>query len=102
MVALTATATKLTKDIIFNVLLRDSPFEIKESPNKVNVTYIVECMDKDTESSILDGVWKSCKTSCMREDNYLLSYHHAMWSCGDKMASTRKNWYKHSRAYFVL
>ncbi|XP_068757874.1 uncharacterized protein [Montipora capricornis] len=47
-IALTATATKLTKDTFLNVLLMDNPYEIKESPNKLNLTYVVECMRKDT------------------------------------------------------
>lgn len=41
MVALTATATKLTEDTIKKVLLMQNPFDIKESPNKVNLTYSV-------------------------------------------------------------
>ena len=48
MIALTATATKLTKDTIFNFLLKEKPYENKESSNKLNVTYKVECIDKDT------------------------------------------------------
>ena len=49
MIVSTATATKLTKATIMSVLLMQKPFEIKESPNKPNVTYVVECMRKDTE-----------------------------------------------------
>ena len=49
MIALTATATKLTEDTILDVVLMDNPYVIKESPNKVNLTYIVECMHKDTD-----------------------------------------------------
>ena len=41
MVALTATATKLTEDTIKKVLLMQNPLDIKESPNKVNLTYNV-------------------------------------------------------------
>ena len=47
MVALTATTTKLTEDTIKNILLMQNPLEIKESPNKVNLTYSVTKMDKD-------------------------------------------------------
>ena len=49
MIALTATATKLTKETILNILLMENPFEIQEGPNKPNVTYIVQCMQNDTE-----------------------------------------------------
>jgi len=42
MVALTATATKLTEDTI-----KKNPLDIKESPNKVNLTYSVIKMNKD-------------------------------------------------------
>ena len=55
MIALTATATKLTRETILNVLLMENPFEIKESPNKVNVTFTVECMDRDTELEFYFG-----------------------------------------------
>ena len=48
MVALTATATKLTEDTIKKVLMHN-PLEIKESPNKVNLTYSVTKMDKDCD-----------------------------------------------------
>jgi len=40
-VALTATATKLTEDTIKKVLPMPNPLNIKESPNKVNLTYSV-------------------------------------------------------------
>ena len=55
MIAPTATATKLTKDTILNVLLMDNPDVIKESPNKLNLTYIVECMHKDTDLEFYFG-----------------------------------------------
>ena len=55
MIALTATATKLTKDTILNVLLMDDPYEIKDSPNKLNLTYVVECMSKDTDLEFYFG-----------------------------------------------
>ena len=70
MIALTATATKLTKDTILNVLLMDDPDVIKESPNKLNLTYIVECMHKDTDLEFYFG-WlidelKSKQVNCKR------------------------------------
>ena len=70
MIALTATATKLTKDTILNVLLMDDPYEIKDSPNKLNVTYVVECMSKDTDLEFYFG-WlidelKIKQVSCQR------------------------------------
>ena len=69
-IALTATATKLTKDTILNVLPMDNPHEIKESPNKLNLTYIVECMHKDTDLEYYFG-WlvdelKTKQVSCER------------------------------------
>ena len=56
MIALTATATKLTKDTILDVLLMDDPYEIKDSPNKLNLTYAVESgMSKDTDLQFYFG-----------------------------------------------
>ena len=52
MIALTATATNLTKETILNILLMDKPFEVQEGPNKPNVTYIVQCMQKDTDHDL--------------------------------------------------
>lgn len=49
MIALTATATALTKDIILNILLMKKPWEIKESPNKLNITYAVEYLAQDAD-----------------------------------------------------
>ena len=46
-VALTATATKPTEYTIKNILLMQKPLEIKESSNKVNLTYSVTKIDKD-------------------------------------------------------
>lgn len=48
-VALTATATKLTRDTILSLLHMEHAMEITESPNKLNVAYVVQYMDKDTE-----------------------------------------------------
>jgi len=44
-VALTATATKKTKERIFELLEFESPKEISESPNKQNVRYSVQKLD---------------------------------------------------------
>ena len=55
MIAPTATATKLTKDTILSVLLMENPYEIKESPNKSNVTYSVEYMPKDSDHELHFG-----------------------------------------------
>lgn len=65
MIALTATATKLTEDTILNVLLMDDPYEIKDSPNKLNLTYVVECMSKDTDLEFYFG-WLIDECSCQR------------------------------------
>ena len=42
MLAVTATATKDTRDTIIDVLQMKTPFEIYESPEKPNITYVVE------------------------------------------------------------
>ena len=44
--ALTATATKMTKNNIFEQLEFESPVEITESPNKNNISYCVQALDK--------------------------------------------------------
>ena len=49
MIALAATATQVTKETILSILCMDDCFKIEESPNKINVSYAVECMHKDTE-----------------------------------------------------
>ena len=48
-IALTATATKATRETIFDVLLMDNPYVIFESPNKDNIAYVVEYMPKDVD-----------------------------------------------------
>ena len=48
-IALTATATPLTRDTIVNILHMEHFVEIKESPNKTNLRYVVHCMDKKAE-----------------------------------------------------
>jgi len=48
-IALTATATRLTRDTILNILHMEHFDEIKESPNKSNIRYVVHCMDKKAE-----------------------------------------------------
>jgi ATP-dependent DNA helicase RecQ len=48
-IALTATATKSTRETIFAVLLMDNPCVIFESPNKDNIAYVVEYMSRDED-----------------------------------------------------
>ena len=48
-IALTATATHLTRDTIVNILHMEHFVEINESPNKTNLRYVVHCMDKKAE-----------------------------------------------------
>ena len=48
-IALTATATHLTRDTIVSILHMEHFVEIKESPNKTNLRYVVHCMDKKAE-----------------------------------------------------
>lgn len=60
-----------------NVLLMDKPFEIKESPNKLTLKYIVECMHKDNDHKFYFG-WlvdelKSKQVSCERTIIYCLT-----------------------------
>ena len=54
----------------------DNPYEIKENPNKLNLTYIVEYMHKDTDLEFYFG-WLvdelKTKQVFLREDNYILS-----------------------------
>ena len=47
MIALTATATQTTKRTIFDVLRMRNPHIVFESPNKENITYSVEYVQKD-------------------------------------------------------
>lgn len=54
-VALTATATKLTRDTILSLLNMGNAVEIRESPNKLNVAYVVQYIDKDTELEFYFG-----------------------------------------------
>ena len=49
MMALTATATKETKETIIDVLRMKDVYEVAESPNKSNITYVVNYMPKDSE-----------------------------------------------------
>ena len=48
-IALTATATHLTRDTIVSILHMEHFVEVKESPNKTNLRYVVHCMDKKAE-----------------------------------------------------
>lgn len=57
--ALTATATKKTKQQIFEMLELDSPYEVVDNPNRQNIVFAVQKMDKnasiaDQFKSILD------------------------------------------------
>lgn len=45
-IALTATATHLTRDTIVSILHMEHFVEIKESPNKTNLRYVGHCRDK--------------------------------------------------------
>ena len=48
MIAVTATATKDSRDAIIDVLQMKDPYEIYESPEKSNVTYVVEAIPTET------------------------------------------------------
>ena len=45
--SLTATATRETKQAILDVLGMNDPYKIEESPEKPNVSYVVEYMQRD-------------------------------------------------------
>ena len=47
MLSLTATATRETKQAIFDVLGMKDPYKIEESPQKPNISYVVEYMQPD-------------------------------------------------------
>ena len=47
--ALTATATEATKETITDVLRMTDIYEVAESPNKSNITYVVNYMPNDSE-----------------------------------------------------
>ena len=49
MMALTATATEATKETIIDVLRMTDIHEVAESPNKSNITYVVNYMPNDSE-----------------------------------------------------
>ena len=56
-VALTVTASKQTRDTVFNLLNMKNAVEIKESPNKLTVAYVVQYMDKEWKwNPILAGL----------------------------------------------
>lgn len=48
-ICVTATATKSTKDAIVDILCMNKPHEISESPEKLNITYIVKQMPRDAD-----------------------------------------------------
>jgi superfamily II DNA helicase RecQ len=50
-IALTATATSDTRKEIFEVLDMTDPFIISESPNKPNISYVVQYMPKTAKLS---------------------------------------------------
>ena len=47
MLSLTATATRETKQAILDVLGMKDPYKIEESPQKPNISYVVEYMQPD-------------------------------------------------------
>lgn len=49
MMALTATTTKETKQTIIDVLRMTNVYEVAESPNKDNITYVVNYMPNDSD-----------------------------------------------------
>ena len=50
-VALTATATKDTRDTIFEVLIMKEPHIVEENPNKPNIAYVVKYMERNARLS---------------------------------------------------
>ena len=51
-IALTATATCLTRDTVVNILHMKDFEEIQESPNKANIRYIVHCMEQGLDHEL--------------------------------------------------
>lgn len=84
MVALTATATKLTEDeTIKKVLLMQNPLDIKESPNKVNLTYS-DCYKDEQRLWPQIILWVACRRHqeikrWVWQDHNLLSHHKTVW-----------------------
>ncbi|PFX34645.1 hypothetical protein AWC38_SpisGene458 [Stylophora pistillata] len=55
--AVTAIATKDTQETIIDVLQMKAPYEIYESPEKPNITYVVEAISPDTNiSKCFEGI----------------------------------------------
>lgn len=55
MIVLIVIVIKFIKDIILNVLFMDDLYEIKDSLNKLNLIYVVECMSKDIDFEFYFG-----------------------------------------------
>ena len=94
MVALTATATKLTKDTIQNVLLMENPYEITKSPNKQNITYSVEYMQKDTVHELYFGWLADELTTRQSLCERTIIYCQTIKQCGIIYATIKQGSYK--------
>ena len=69
-IALSATATTVTRNTIYDVLLMENPFVVTESPNKVNIAYSVTYMSRNADLEYYFG-WlvdelKQQKVLCKR------------------------------------
>ena len=49
LIALTATATETTRDVVYHVLKMNFPYLVCESPNKGNITHNVTYMPNDVD-----------------------------------------------------
>ena len=77
-IALTATATTDTKETIFEVLAMRDPHLIVESPNKGNISYVVQYMKKNANLAQYFA-WIAQEVPCTwhrgYQNNNLLSDH---------------------------
>lgn len=100
-IALTATATKDTRDTIFEVLLMDGSHIVHEKPNKENIAYVVQYMGKNASlaeyfSWIADEV-KDCGSAATRTIIYTQTIKQCAVVCstlmtllGDKIYSSEE------------
>ena len=89
-VALTATATKLTRDTVFNLLDMKNAVEIKESPNKLNVAYVVQYMGNDMELEFYFGwLTDELKQSREKTERTIIIYCQTIRQCGSLYATIK-------------
>lgn len=81
-IALTATATKTTRDVIYHVLKMKLPYLVYESPNKGNITYNVTYMPNDIDLDQYFG-WLAEELIAKHEDcDRTIIYCQTIKQCG--------------------